>query len=296
MYRAHRVAFIFFLLLTVFGCSKELSYESSAVPSGVAATGTLKDSSGNCMAIITNGTYYNGVAILGDTSYVEVTINVATAGSYNIQSDRQNGFQFAGTGVFTNTGAQTINLKASGTPIAKGATSFILSFNGTACNFAITVQDSTGRGSNNNGSSDTSGIALNQWQFLANGHTYSGSIQSAMFTSLAGGNLLTIIGPTASGTDTVFDVNIQFSGNTIDTGTYLTSNAGTSFALQKADSLGAINVFSANATNSHNVVNLTINSYNNTSKVVFGTFSGQAWDANGVSTSVTNGKFKATVQ
>jgi hypothetical protein len=297
MYRAYRIVVTCILLSGIFSCSKELSYENNVIPAGVSATGTLEDSSGNCMTITPKGTYYNGVAILGDTNYVQVTVNVATTGSYNIQSDRQNGFQFAGTGVFNNTGIQTINLKASGTPVAKGVTNFMVSFDSSACNFNINVQDSTGHGGSNNngGGTDTSGIALGQWQFVANGHTYSGNIQSALFTNLIGGNL-TVVGFTASGTDTAFGITVQFPGNTLDTGTYATTDAGTNFSLQIASGPNVGNIiYAANATSSQ-VVNITINSYNAGTKVVSGIFSGVSYDYNGTSVTITNGKFKATVQ
>jgi len=94
-----------------FSCSKEYSLETDALPAGNTAAGSLKDTSGNCLPIVVKGTYYDGV-IAGDTNYIQVTVNVKTAGSFNIQTDQQNGFQFAGTGVFISTGVQTINLKA----------------------------------------------------------------------------------------------------------------------------------------------------------------------------------------
>ncbi|HLK26935.1 MAG TPA: hypothetical protein VKT28_00035, partial [Puia sp.] len=174
MNRAFRIVTMLIVSATLFfSCSKELSYESDVVPVATTATGTLKDTSGNCMTITPAGTYFNGVAILGDTNYVQVTVNVKTTGSYNIQSDRQNGFQFAGTGVFNNTGVQTVSLKASGTPAQIQSTVFNVSFDSTACSFTVNVQDSTGH-SGNGGSTDTSSIALGKWQFFTNGHTYSG--------------------------------------------------------------------------------------------------------------------------
>jgi len=279
-----------------FSCSKELSYESDVVPVATTATGTLKDTSGNCMTITPAGTYFNGVAILGDTNYVQVTVNVKTTGSYNIQSDRQNGFQFAGTGVFNNTGVQTVSLKASGTPAQIQSTVFNVSFDSTACSFTVNVQDSTGH-SGNGGSTDTSSIALGKWQFFTNGHTYSGNIVTAQFANLIG-STLTVVGSMASNsTDTVFGITVQFSGSTLDTGTYLTSDAGTNFALQKYPS-GNI-IYGANAT-SNEVVSVDLISYVVSSKIVTGTFSGQAYAidnlGNSSTVNITNGKFKAAVQ
>src|ERR1035438_1374389 len=133
-----------------FSCSKEYSLETNALPSGNTATGTLKDSSGNCLPIVVNGTYYDGV-ITRDTNYVQITVNAETTGSYNIQTGLQNGFQFAGTGVFNSTGVQTINLKASGTPSQIIPTNFTVTFSSSACTFTVNVLDSTGRGLGGNG-------------------------------------------------------------------------------------------------------------------------------------------------
>ena len=262
-----------------FSCSKEYSLETDALQGGNTAAGTLKDTSGNCLPIVVKGSYYNGV-VPGDTNYIQVTVNVKTAGSFNIQTDLQNGFQFAGTGIFNSTGIQTINLKASGTPSQIISTNFTLTFDSSACMFTVNVGDSTGHSTNGNGGgTDTSGIALNQWQFVASGHTYSGNISTAVFTNLIGANL-TIVGTMASGSmDTVFGITVQFPGTTLDTGTYATSDAGTNFSLTLLQS-GNI-IYAANATSVPPVLNIIISSYNANTKTVAGTFSGQAYDFNG---------------
>lgn len=274
-----------------FSCSKEESLETNALPAGNQASGSLKDSSGDCLPIIVKGTYYNGV-VTRDTNYVQITVNATTTGSYNIQTGLQNGFQFAGTGVFNTTGIQTINLKASGTPSQIVPTDFTVTFDNSACSFTVNVLDSTGRGLG--GITDTSGIALNQWQFVANGHTYSGNIGTALLTNLIGANL-TLVGTMASGSiDTVFGLTVQFPGATLDTGAYATSDAGTNFSLTLVQS-GNI-IYAANATSVPPVINIHISSYVSSSKTVTGTFSGQAYDFSGHDLAITNGKFKAQLQ
>jgi hypothetical protein len=289
------LSLIFVCLVSVtlfFSCSKEHSLETGALQGGNTAAGTLKDTSGNCLPIVVKGSYYNGV-VPGDTNYIQVTVNVKTAGSFNIQTDQQNGFQFAGTGIFNSTGIQTVNLKASGTPSQIIPTNFTLTFDSSACIFTVNVEDSTGH-SGNGGSTDTSGIALNQWQFVANGHTYSGNIGTAVFTNLIGANL-TLVGTMASGSmDTVFGITVQFTGTTLDTGTYATSDAGTNFSLTLLQS-GNI-IYAANATSVPPVLNIIISGYNASTKTVAGTFSGQAYDFNGSNLNITNGKFKAQLQ
>jgi type 1 fimbria pilin len=99
----------------------------------------------------------------------------------------------------------------------------------------------------------------------------------------------------ASGsTDTTFGITVQFPGTTLDTGTYVTSDAGTNFSLALAPS-GNI-IYAANATSVPPVLNITISSYISSTKTVTGTFSGQAYDFNGNILAITNGKFKAQLQ
>jgi hypothetical protein len=277
------------------GCAKELSVETNVVPLGTAATGSLKDSSSNCLPFAVQGTFYDGV-IPGDTSYVQIKVNVYTAGSYNIQTDVQNGFQLSATGVFNNTGINTVNLKASGTPINIEATNLTVTFDGTSCIITVNVKDSTGTGLGGNtgangGTTDTTAAALNQWKFTANGHTYSGNIIAALYTTL--GENITVAGTMKSGsTDTTFGVSVQFTSSTIDTGTYATSDAGNNFALTKKT--GDI-IFAANAVSSPPVMNIIITNYNSSTKVITGTFSGVSYDFSGNNVPVTYGSFKATV-
>src|SRR6186713_313041 len=86
----------------------------------------------------------------------------------------------------------------------------------------------TGGGNGNTGS----GAALNTWTFTANGHLYHGKVASAQFTTAVGNELL-VVGSMQSGSaDTIFTLNVQFPANTLQTGSYKTSDPGTSFTLQ----------------------------------------------------------------
>ena len=131
-------------VIIISGCQKELSVETNFVPTGTPATGTLKDTSGNCLPFTVKGTFYNGVAT-GDTNYVQVQVNAFTTGSYSIQTNVQNGLQLSGTGTITNTGINTINLKATGTPVNVSAANFNIIFDGNNCVVSINVQDSSSR-------------------------------------------------------------------------------------------------------------------------------------------------------
>ena len=283
---------VFFLTAGLFwGCGKELSQEMTIVPQNAVATGTLKDSLGDCLPDSVYGTYYDGV-LPGDTNYVLMKVNVYALGSYSIQSNVQNGFQLSDSGRFTTLGLNTIKLKTSGTPISIGSTNFTINYDAGSCIITVNVLDSTGSGQGgNSGNTDTSAAALNQWKFTANGHTYSGGINTAVFTSL--GEILTLAGTMQSGaTDTTFGISVQLTSSTVDTGTFQTSLPGNDFSLQKTT--GNI-IFAANSITSPPVLNILITSFNATTKVVTGTFTGNSYDTNGNTVPISYGSFQATV-
>jgi hypothetical protein len=276
------------------GCSKEFSYENSQQAQAVVATGSIMDSLGNCLVTSSSGNYYNGVALLGDSNYVQLTIDVFSVGSYNIQTSLVNGFQFAGSGNFSDTGTQQVILRASGTPAQIQPTSFQVSYDGNTCGFVVNVQDSTGHGANGGGGIASDTVGLNQWQFNEGAHLYTGTIQSATFTNLIGSNLI-MAGYTSSGTDTAFGLSFEFSGSSLDTGNFNTLLAGNSFTLNVASGPSAGNIiFASNATSSQ-IMSLVISSYNASTQVVNGSFSGTAYDFTGNSVQISNGLFKATV-
>ena len=66
-------------LITLFSaCKKEYSVETGIT--NVDATGSLKDTLGNCMPATVLGTFYNGVTPYSDTAQVEEKANVDTQG------------------------------------------------------------------------------------------------------------------------------------------------------------------------------------------------------------------------
>src|SRR5580658_9715879 len=137
---------VFFLACGIFwGCTKDVSQELTIVPEGAVATGTLKDSVGNCLPDSVYGSYYDGVSP-GDTNYVQMQVNVYQLGSYTIQSNVQNGFQLSATGNFTSLGINTIKLIPSGPPLNIGSTNFTIDYDAGSCIITVNVMDSTGHG------------------------------------------------------------------------------------------------------------------------------------------------------
>ena len=94
--KAHK-SLLWLLLLTAFvmACKKEYSYEKGIFnpSSGSLQSGTT----GDCLGSVVGGTYKADIS-LADSNYVDVKVDVTTAGSYTISTDTINGFYFSGGG------------------------------------------------------------------------------------------------------------------------------------------------------------------------------------------------------
>jgi hypothetical protein len=137
----------FFIILGLFSCQKELSFEA-----GMPSRGSLSsDLSGECNPITVFGAYVADKNLTAN-DYIEVEVNVTQAGSYTLKTDIQNGYSFQASGNFENTGIQILQLKGSGKPLATGVNVFTVVYDSTICTFPITVLPA--------GSSGTSAFAL----------------------------------------------------------------------------------------------------------------------------------------
>ena len=298
-----RKNFIFSALLVcslIFqSCIKEYSLENGSTT--VLATGTLKDSSNNCLSTSVHGNFYAGFAAPTDSTFLELGVNVTQPGYYNITTDLQNGFQFAGSGFFTSIGINTIFLKAVGTPISATTSDFSVRFDSSLCNFSVNVLDSTGTGG---GGGDTTGgspvdpdtLADNSWIFTANGHTYSGPITTAQFGGDTGGGYTQfyLSGPTQSSQDTLFVITVGFVG-TLSAGSHNTFDQLTAFDFDKITGDNQI-IYRASYLTTNQVMTIEITKYDAATKTVTGVFSGNSYDVNDNRVPITNGAFKATFQ
>ena len=128
--------FLAVIALAFNACQKEYSLEASKI----AAEGTLRaDGSGDCLPKTVAGTYEEGVELVGTENYLEIEVNVLTAGSYTISTDTVNGIYFIASGLFTNTGIQTVQLPGFGTPAVSGISNFVVQFDSTSCSIAVTT-------------------------------------------------------------------------------------------------------------------------------------------------------------
>ena len=122
-------------LFVALSCQKEYSLEDAAG----SATGTLqKDGFGDCLPSAVNG-IYKVDSTLGLQNYIDVQVNVTTAGAYTISTDTINGFSFKGFGSFNATGMNTVRLRGSGKPIAAGLNLFKVKFGNTNCRIEVSV-------------------------------------------------------------------------------------------------------------------------------------------------------------
>jgi len=132
------VGFVLAAVLVFAACQKEFSFESGL--SGLKATGSLKDSLGDCQPITVKGSYAKDVA-LTDSNNVTIQINFASPGTYKVASDTVNGYFFKDSGYMANTGVQNITLKGYGKPILTQTNTFTVTFDTTFCIFSVTVTD-----------------------------------------------------------------------------------------------------------------------------------------------------------
>jgi hypothetical protein len=292
---AARLLGLFTLLFITFtACQKEYSVETGA---SYTATGTLYDANGNCMSDSVVGTFYDGISPNGtlastaDTAYVLVKVNVATAGSYNITSTTENGVYFSDSGYFTATGIDTIKLKPVGTPIIIGSFTYSISFDSSTCSFTVVTKDSTGTGLGGGGTVTTNPNASDTaWKFTSPTGSYNGIIDTAYTTDSLGQLFLYIAGTTAG--DSIFYAGVAFSNGVITAGSYNTSSS----ALFRFTDASNNTIYSADPTVTTASTVITITSYNSTTNVVTGTFTGTAQNASGTAQNITLGTFTAKLQ
>lgn len=82
----------------------------------------------NCSKITVEGKYYAGKE-LDATNKMKLEVNVTATGYWNISTNRVNGYSFTGSGTFTTTGIQTVDLLGTGKPTTSGTNLFNISAN-----------------------------------------------------------------------------------------------------------------------------------------------------------------------
>jgi len=233
----------------------------------------------DCTSAVANGTYEEGVALTAAHT-VDIDVNVTTLGAYSITTTAVNGMTFSGSGNFAAAGSQTITLTGSGTPTADGA--FDIAIPGSAsCTFEVTV--------------DSGAPAADlKWKFTQGGVTYEGPTGAAITLPLAGMESTAIMGETTAG-DISFSLSLTRNG-TMQAGTFSTGAmppANWATLIMMNNTTGDP-VFTGIYGSGTLTVNLT--TYNETTKIAEGTFSGTVKNAANAIVTITNGTFKAEIQ
>jgi hypothetical protein len=123
-------------LLFIVGCQKELSFELGNTPS----KGSLQsDVTGDCLPKTVNGIYVAASPLVPVTNTITVQVNVARTGTYVVNTDTINGYFFRATGTFTTLGANNVTLRGIGTPFTDGIDNFVVRYDTTLCDIAVTV-------------------------------------------------------------------------------------------------------------------------------------------------------------
>ena len=275
------------VVITAAGCTKQ----EIVFPTGTGATYSLVSTAGNCANFTPQGTYTQGVA-LDNSNKVTVQVNVTVIGSYSITTNNVNGYSFSAAGNFTTTGVQNVVLQGVGTPTAAGTNNFTTTASTSNCAFPITVNPGTPTG--------------HRWSFTQ-GRNFEGPVTDAFWDDdwLGFGKSVDIYGEIA-GTDTIVNIYVQFPASATQPipGTYVTNSDPTSnithdFLMWDNNNTTTFIYWAKDITppfDPNVKMTIIITSYDPTTKIIKGTFSGQCWNGAGQVVTISNGKFEAEVE
>lgn len=128
------VGFCGFLLCI--SCAKEYSYEGGPVSLGHL----VKDGLGDCSFAKAEGNYKVGTS-LTDSNFLQLLVHVESRGRYNVSTNSLNGYSFAASGNFSDTGLVQLKLSASGKPVKAGVDIFTVTYDSSFCQVAVMVKD-----------------------------------------------------------------------------------------------------------------------------------------------------------
>ena len=266
-----------FILLN---CKKEHSFEK--------ATGTLKDSIGNCLPIIISGNYFSDSEPNHDVNYILVQVNVIKTGAYTIQTDLENGFMFMGSGVFTDTGLQSVKLIISGKPILDTITHFTCVFDTSACTFTIDVKTSAQE-------DDFADMKPNTWEFTDSTHGSfhaGGVIPNPPSLNQQGGYMFNGAVRMSSPYDSILLIAFAFPTATPEPGIYNTD--GENYFAFEEGSVGHPTYYISNFTTGGKLL-IEVSSYDSLTRFIKAKFSGPAVDGSKNEVYIVRGRFYAKV-
>lgn len=116
-------------------CQKEFSFEIGGISSGSLRA----DVTGDCLPKSVQGVYEAGAALVADSHYIDVDVDVTAVGAYQVYSDTANGIFFQASGVFSTAGVSTVRLVGNGVPVSAGIHHFKIKYNSSECLVQVTV-------------------------------------------------------------------------------------------------------------------------------------------------------------
>jgi hypothetical protein len=119
-------------------CQREIKFDPDA------STGEIpKGAGGACQPFTVSGNYAPG-ASLDDGNFVDISVYVKQAGTFNISTQKVNGYSFQSSGTFTDTGLKAVRLAGAGKPDSEGNNLFTVNYSGSSCNFNVEVNGLAG--------------------------------------------------------------------------------------------------------------------------------------------------------
>lgn len=171
----------------------------------------------DCSSSKAMGNYVKGKE-LTSSNYLSIAVNVTKLGNYTITGTTPNGYNFYGTGVFLNTGVQTIQIPGQGTPQNVQTDNVTLEANGAAVNctpaISIAVLSPAGSYTMSCGSATVNGVYK-----VGTALTASNTITLPVNVSALGSYTIT--------TNTVDGISFSGSGTFTSTGNQNITLSGT---------------------------------------------------------------------
>ena len=270
--------YVVIFLLFAAGCRKEYSYEYTPA-------NTLKDAQGICLPSVIHGSFFKNTRLDNDTAYIELQVNVAVTGSYFITTDLQNGFQFADSGTFNNTGLQTIHLEPTGTPVDTGYTDFTVCFDTSCCPLSVYVSEAP-----------ATELPDNAWQYtdVSTGKTYTGNFNATYYLATPVSTLVSLRKQVITPDDTSFEISLVFPATGIETGSFTTEDENAWSYTYKGVCINcawevAYVLYGA-------ISNIVVTDYDALTKTIQGTFSGTTINGENEVVPIRDGKFKAIIE
>ncbi len=134
--KRYSIGWLALCLMMIMGCQKEVSFEVGNTPSDGSL---LSEITGDCLPKTVNGTYVAAEPLVPATNTITVSVNVKQTGVYTVYTDTVNGYFFRATGVFVTLGTNTVTLRSNGTPFSAGVNNFVVNYDSTTCDIAVTV-------------------------------------------------------------------------------------------------------------------------------------------------------------